>query len=407
MAFKFIRGVETTAAVIRAPTARYAVPRLATVALGKNPAGTAELSKSLLAVKNGFSRFSSNPALSYGCLAGSSWFAVYGLTGGFKNVASPHLKVGFDHYPSNNPCEDRIFVETPLPNMLVTGIADGHGGTFVSDIVKMEIGGLVKKLFVDIQSEPESGVQNFMVSKAIALYQELDDLVYNMVMSIWESNPAVISAGACLVTALIFGNHCVVANAGDCRAVLGKKSEEGVSAVALTKDHNIREPEELKKLKAAHPKERDLVKYFDGKPVYVKGMLQPTRCIGDFILKKKEFIEAIPLLQRYAAFNPPYITCTPEVTAFDIREEDEFVVMASDGIWDELENQTVVDIVAESLKRGNSVEEAANTVVEACLAHAAKRNELTLKQMKELHTGQRRRFHDDMSVVVVKLHADE
>ncbi len=38
--------------------------------------------------------------------------------------------------------------------------------------------------------------------------------------------------------------------------MLGKKSEEGVSAVALTKDHNIREPEELKKLKAAHPSGR-------------------------------------------------------------------------------------------------------------------------------------------------------
>ena len=107
-------------------------------------------------------------------------------------------------------------------------------------------------------------------------------------------------------------------------------------------------------------------------PVYVKGMLQLTRCLGDFMLKSKAFIQAIPLLHRYEqTFNPPYITCTPEVTAFDIREEDEFVVMASDGIWDELENQTVVDIVAESLKRGNSVEEAANTVVEACLAHAA------------------------------------
>ena len=42
-------------------------------------------------------------------------------------------------------------METPLPNMLVTGVADGHGGTFVSDIIKMEIGGLVKKLFVDIR----------------------------------------------------------------------------------------------------------------------------------------------------------------------------------------------------------------------------------------------------------------
>lgn len=169
--------------------------------------------------------------------------------------------------------------------------------------------------------------------------------------------------------------------AGDCRAVLGKKSDDTITAVPLTKDHNIREPEELKKLKAAHPsgdgavasriEERDLVKYFDGKPVYVKGMLQPTRCIGDFVLKKKEFIEAIPLLKRFASFNPPYITCTPEVTAFDIRSEDEFVVMASDGIWDELENQEVVDIVAEALEKGNSVEAAANTVVETCLAHAA------------------------------------
>ena len=40
----------------------------------------------------------------------------------------------------------------------------------------------------------------------------------------------------------------------------------------------------------------------------------------------------------------------------------------------QVENQTVVDIVAESLRRGNSVEEAANTVVEACLAHAASRS---------------------------------
>ena len=45
MAFKFIRGVETTAAVIRAPTARYAAPKLASVVLGKNPVGIAEASK--------------------------------------------------------------------------------------------------------------------------------------------------------------------------------------------------------------------------------------------------------------------------------------------------------------------------------------------------------------------------
>ena len=42
-------------------------------------------------------------------------------------------------------------MESPIPGMLVAGVADGHGGTFVSDIIKMEIGGLVKKLFADIR----------------------------------------------------------------------------------------------------------------------------------------------------------------------------------------------------------------------------------------------------------------
>lgn len=41
--------------------------------------------------------------------------------------------------------------------------------------------------------------------------------------------------------------------AGDCRAVLGRKRSSSTEAVVLTHDHNIREPEELKKLKAEHP----------------------------------------------------------------------------------------------------------------------------------------------------------
>ena len=47
--------------------------------------------------------------------------------------------------------------------------------------------------------------------------------------------------------------------AGDCRAVLGRRSiaEEGkLEAVQLTNDHNVREPVELKKLKEAHPSRR-------------------------------------------------------------------------------------------------------------------------------------------------------
>ena len=107
-------------------------------------------------------------------------------------------------------------------------------------------------------------------------------------------------------------------------------------------------------------------------PVYVKGMLQLTRCLGDFMLKSKAFIQAIPLLHRYEqTFNPPYITCTPEINAFNVGKNDQFIVMASDGVWDELENEVVVDIVGEAPARGHTVDSAANLVVEACLSHAA------------------------------------
>ena len=53
---------------------------------------------------------------------------------------------------SNNPCDDRIIVESPIPGMLVAGVADGHGGTFVSDVIKMEMGSMVKRIFGDIRS---------------------------------------------------------------------------------------------------------------------------------------------------------------------------------------------------------------------------------------------------------------
>ena len=38
-------------------------------------------------------------AVAGGCLAGTAWFAVYGLTGGFRNLKSPNVNVGYDHYP--------------------------------------------------------------------------------------------------------------------------------------------------------------------------------------------------------------------------------------------------------------------------------------------------------------------
>jgi len=44
-------------------------------------------------------------------------------------------------------------------------------------------------------------------------------------------------------------------------------------------------------------------------------------------------------------FSPPYITATPDVVHVSLLPEDEFVVIASDGLFDELSSEEVVGLV--------------------------------------------------------------
>lgn len=116
--------------------------------------------------------------------------------------------------------------------------------------------------------------------------------------------------GCCALAVLVRGHALYVANAGDCRAVLGKRPSaprppppptnkgkgkaaavavaakegagEGYEAVALSDDHNAKLPKEMEELKRAHPGEGDIVKCKHPNACYVKGRLQPTRwvCVG-------------------------------------------------------------------------------------------------------------------------------
>ena len=41
----------------------------------------------------------------------------------------------------------------------------------------------------------------------------------------------------------------------------------------------------------------------------------------------------------------PYITCVPEITVLARQKDDEFIVMASDGLWDVVTNADIVKMV--------------------------------------------------------------
>ena len=94
-----------------------------------------------------------------------------------------------------------------------------------------------------------------------------------------------------------------VANAGDTRAVLSKNG----TAERLSKDH-----------KASDPAEIDRVKSAGGKIVdnRVGGGLAITRALGD---------------HAYKSFG---VTCQPFVVRHVLRPFDKYLVIASDGVWD-------------------------------------------------------------------------
>ncbi len=48
--------------------------------------------------------------------------------------------------------------------------------------------------------------------------------------------------------------------------------------------------------------------------------------------------------------NKPHISHIPDIYYYDLTKDDKFIVMACDGVWDVLDNTTVVNFVSQQLK---------------------------------------------------------
>lgn len=48
-------------------------------------------------------------------------------------------------------------------------------------------------------------------------------------------------------------------------------------------------------------------------------------------------------------FTPPYLDVTPEITYHKLRPQDRFLILGTDGLWDELRSEDAVRIVGEHL----------------------------------------------------------
>lgn len=75
--------------------------------------------------------------------------------------------------------------------------------------------------------------------------------------------------------------------------------------------------------------------------------LQISRSIGDAYLKKAEFNRE-PLLSKFRLpepFHKPILKAEPSILVQKLYPEDQFLIFASDGLWEHLSNQEAVNIV--------------------------------------------------------------
>merc|ERR1719281_2205288 len=116
------------------------------------------------------------------------------------------------------------------------------------------------------------------------------------------------------------------AHLGDSRAVMAR----GGSATRLTSmtDHKATDPLEAKRVIEA-----------GGKIINdrVNGMLAMTRALGDHLLK-------MPILPNDVVSN------VPDITSTDLSEQDSFIILACDGLWDVMNDQQAVELVCESMR---------------------------------------------------------
>eukprot|EP00252_Welwitschia_mirabilis_P017033 TRINITY_DN3787_c0_g1_i2.p1 TRINITY_DN3787_c0_g1~~TRINITY_DN3787_c0_g1_i2.p1 ORF type:complete len:277 (+),score=44.45 TRINITY_DN3787_c0_g1_i2:217-1047(+) len=223
----------------------------------------------------------------------------------------------------------------------------------------------------------------------------------SLVTKAWPTKPQIAAVGSCCLVGVVCNGELYVANLGDSRVVLGRsvKSTGEIVALQLSAEHNAGIEAVRQELQALHPDDAHIVVLKHG--VWrVKGIIQVSRSIGDVYLKKPEFNRE-PLYQKFRVSEPlrgPVLSAEPSIHVHTLQPNDQFLIFASDGLWEHLSNQEAVDIV-QNHPRGGS----ARRLVKAALQEAAKKREMRYTDLKKIERGVRRHFHDDITVIVVFL----
>ncbi|KHJ36306.1 putative protein phosphatase 2c ptc2 protein [Erysiphe necator] len=224
-------------------------------------------------------------------------------------------------------------ITTPIESRLsFFGVYDGHGGDKVAQFAGDNVHLILAETPAFASGNLEQALRDgFLATDRAILYGH----------SILKNE----ASGCTATVGLISGTKIFVANAGDSRSVLGVKGR----AKPLSFDHKpMNEGEKARIISAGGTVEHGRV----------NGNLALSRAIGDFDFKK-----CASLTQEQQA-----VTVYPDVTIHDISEDDEFMVIACDGIWDCRSSQAVVEFIRRGIAAKQELSKICENLMDNCLS---------------------------------------
>ncbi|CAH8339332.1 unnamed protein product [Eruca vesicaria subsp. sativa] len=249
------------------------------------------------------------------------------------------------------------------------GVFDGHGCSHVAEKCRERLHEIVKQ---EVESMAgAAGEEDEWKETMVKSFQKMDREVSQRDVNGANrksscrcelQSPQCDAVGSTAVVSLVTPEKIVVSNCGDSRAVLCRNG----LAIPLSSDHKPDRPDELNRIQQAGGR----VIYWDG--ARVLGVLAMSRAIGDNYLK-------------------PYVIPDPEVTVTDRTDEDECLILASDGLWDVVTNETACGVARMCLAAADGGD--SDTAHNACSDAALLLTKLALA----------RQSSDNVSVVVVDL----
>ncbi len=311
--------------------------------------------------------------------------------------STSNIKMGgssLTNFGQSHPNEDTFCnIKNPknLPFLkFYAGLFDGHGGGDISRIAKQRLYEIIESKLLsqcqDLESQLASsqlvGVEEILKSSFIELDQEIKDIL---------------SQGCTASICVLINNDLYLANAGDSRIIVSRDK----SLDFATTDHkpnNLIEKTRIEQeggsiwCNGTMMLDGEVIKYAvmpEGEQVWRIGPLGVSRSIGDYTdqdaidgiynwhdlcrnkLRSSYEKKGVPLAElsrdnfslaqdgRIVGFS-----CIPDVKRIEIDSSYNFIVLASDGLWDVVGNEEVIEFVQNGLDDGHDVQEITDKLVQ-------------------------------------------